>query len=56
MAHEITDKCVACGTCVESCPVAAIAEGSPIYKIDADKCLDCGSCVPVCPVTAIQPK
>ncbi|HPB30680.1 MAG TPA: 4Fe-4S binding protein [Candidatus Sumerlaeota bacterium] len=54
MAHVITDACVACGSCIEACPVEAIKEGSPIYTIDADTCIDCGACVDKCPVTAIE--
>ena len=53
MPHKITDKCIACGTCVPECPVEAISEGSPIYKINPDICIDCGACVPVCPSEAI---
>ena len=33
MAYKITDICVACGTCIDECPVGAISEGD-IYKID----------------------
>lgn len=55
MAYKITDQCKACGTCLPECPVEAIAEGSPIYTIDADACLDCGSCAGVCPEEAIVP-
>ena len=53
MAYKITDECVACGACIDSCPSEAISEGDPIYKIDPDLCIDCGSCVGECPVEAI---
>ena len=53
MAHKITDKCTACGTCVSECPVEAISAGDPIYIIDAEKCIDCGACVSACPTEAI---
>ena len=53
MAHKISEECIACGACVEECPVEAILEGDPHYTIDAEKCTDCGACVDVCPVTAI---
>lgn len=53
MPFEITDKCTACGTCKESCPTEAIAEGDPKFVIDADTCVDCGVCVDTCAVEAI---
>ena len=53
MAHVITDSCVACGTCIDECPVSAISEGS-IYVIDADTCIDCGAWAAVCPTEAIH--
>lgn len=56
MAYKITDDCTACGTCIDECPVEAIAEGDPIYVIDPDVCTDCGSCADVCPVDAIEPE
>ena len=42
MAYVINDDCIACGTCIDECPVDAIAEGE-IYKIDPELCTDCGS-------------
>ena len=53
MAHVITDSCVACGTCIDGCPVGAISEGD-IYSIDADTCIDCGACAAACPAGAIE--
>lgn len=53
MAHKITDECIACGTCIDECPVNAISEDDPIYIIDADECTDCAACVEVCPTDAI---
>lgn len=49
---KITDDCIACGACVDTCPVAAIVEGDPIYTIN-DDCTDCAACVDSCPVDAI---
>jgi ferredoxin len=52
MAYKILDNCVACGTCINECPVGAISEGD-IYVIDADSCVSCGSCAGACPNDAI---
>jgi len=53
MAYLINDECIACGTCIDECPVSAISEGD-IYKIDPDTCSDCGSCADACPTEAIH--
>jgi ferredoxin len=53
MAYIITDECVACGTCTETCPAEAILEGEEKYSIDQEKCTECGACVEVCPTEAI---
>ncbi len=52
MALKITDECIGCGTCVDTCPVSAIVESGDIYKI-TDECTECRSCVDSCPVNAI---
>ena len=49
MARKITDDCISCGSCADSCPVSAIAEGDAHYEIDASACIDCGACEPRCP-------
>lgn len=53
MAYKISDSCVACGTCIDECPVEAISAGD-IYVIDAEKCIECGACAGVCPSEAIS--
>ena len=53
MAFKITDDCVACGACMDSCPAEAIEAGDTKYTINADGCIDCGSCVDSCPSSAI---
>ena len=55
MAYVIGDACIACGTCIDECPVSAISEGDQ-YSIDPDACIDCGTCAGVCPMDAIAPE
>lgn len=52
MAYVISDECVACGACVEECPVSAISEAEGKFVVDADTCISCGACEGVCPVSA----
>ena len=53
MAYVIGDDCIACGTCIDECPVGAISEGDK-YSIDPDMCTECGTCADVCPSEAIS--
>ncbi len=52
MAFKITEECLACGACVDACPVEAIIEEGDTFRI-TDECSDCGSCVDECPSEAI---
>jgi len=56
MAYVITDACIACGVCVDECPVKCIKEGDPIYVIEKGECIECGVCAApgLCPVEAIK--
>jgi len=54
LAHKISDECINCGACDDSCPVNAISEQSGKRAIDGDTCIDCGACVDTCPVNAIS--
>lgn len=53
MAYVIGDDCVACGTCIDECPVGAISEGDK-YSIDPEQCTECGTCADACPSGAIS--
>ena len=52
MDYVINDDCVACGTCIDECPVGAISEGEK-YSINPDECTECGTCADACPSGAI---
>jgi len=54
MTRVISDECIACGGCVDTCPVNVISEGDSKYVIDEAGCIDCGACEPSCPVNAIS--
>lgn len=51
----ITEKCVACGRCVEACPVKALSmistEQKPVLK--GKQCIGCCCCHEICPEKAI---
>ena len=55
MTFVITDACVDVmdRSCITSCPVDCIYEGSRKLYIHPDECIDCGACEPMCPVDAI---
>jgi len=55
MVHYfITDKCIGCTKCVQSCPVEAIAfQPLEQHVIDIEKCIKCDACRAICPVDAI---
>lgn len=54
MALQISDECLACGVCMDECPVEAITEGDDMFIINPDECTDCGACSEVCPSEAIS--
>lgn len=50
----IPEKCVGCGACKRSCPVACITgEVRKLHLIDQDQCIRCGRCFEVCKFEAV---
>jgi NAD-dependent dihydropyrimidine dehydrogenase PreA subunit len=49
------DKCIACGECIDFCPMNCIAEKGDKVSVDQDECVECGVCLhaEVCPVDAL---
>ena len=52
MAYVISDDCIACGTCIDECPVEAISAGDK-YSINPDLVTECGTGADACPSEAI---
>ena len=46
MAYVIGEDCIACGTCIDECPVGGTTEGEKYY-IDTETCSECGTCADV---------
>ena len=53
--YVVTNDCIGCHTCMQNCPVGAIAPG-PVGRpeINQDQCIRCGTCYDGCPVEAIE--
>jgi uncharacterized protein (DUF362 family)/NAD-dependent dihydropyrimidine dehydrogenase PreA subunit len=49
----IWDRCIACGTCIESCPMDAVSFVNERAFIDDAKCIRCYCCHEICPEEAI---
>ncbi|ORT99300.1 Ferredoxin [Anaerovibrio sp. JC8] len=55
--HAVVDRdmCVACGTCVDVCPMGAMKIIQGVYASPVeDKCVGCGMCAKECPASAIK--
>ena len=47
------DLCIACGTCIEGCPVQAVSLVNERAYIEDDDCIRCYCCHELCPEEAI---
>jgi NAD-dependent dihydropyrimidine dehydrogenase PreA subunit len=49
------EKCIACGECLDFCPMNCIVERNAAVSIDQDECVECGVCLRagVCPTDAL---
>jgi 2-oxoacid:acceptor oxidoreductase delta subunit (pyruvate/2-ketoisovalerate family) len=49
------DLCTACETCIERCPMKALAMGEEdVLQVNLDRCIGCGVCATGCPAEAIE--
>jgi pyruvate formate lyase activating enzyme len=51
---HISSRCIACGICIENCPVDACAPGQTGILTDAEICILCAMCTEVCPSNASE--
>ncbi len=51
---HITEECILCGECMESCSFKAIYKQDERFLIDHEKCDVCGDCYTVCPADAVE--
>ncbi len=53
-ARVLHQDCVACGACVNVCPISAISIYKGIWAdVDPKKCIGCSKCERICPPSAI---
>jgi uncharacterized protein (DUF362 family)/Pyruvate/2-oxoacid:ferredoxin oxidoreductase delta subunit len=50
------EKCTACGTCIDQCPVSALSMAHEIPEVDPEICITCFCCQEMCPEKAIELK
>lgn len=50
----VTERCINCGLCIESCPVQTIAQVNGRARIELSRCIRCYCCHELCPEQAIE--
>lgn len=54
-AQVLKSECVACGACMNECPIGAIKVKSGMFaEVDQDRCVGCSKCEKVCPASVIK--
>lgn len=54
VAHVDTERCAACGTCEDRCPMEAIAvNDGKVAEVNEGVCIGCGVCKPTCSAEAV---
>ena len=52
---QVGKSCVACGSCLEVCPLGAISIWKGVIaQVNGEKCVGCGKCARECPASAIH--
>jgi NAD-dependent dihydropyrimidine dehydrogenase PreA subunit len=51
-----SERCEACGQCIEICSIEALSINNDYSSVDLDRCIGCGICVSTCPNDAIELK
>ena len=52
---QVGKSCVACGSCLEVCPLGAISIWKGVIaQVSGEKCVGCGKCAKECPASAIH--
>lgn len=52
---QVGKNCVACGSCLEVCPLGAISIWKGVIaQVSGEKCVGCGKCAKECPASAIH--
>lgn len=52
---QVGKSCVACGSCLEVCPLGAISIWKGVIaQVRGEKCVGCGKCARECPASAIH--